>query len=74
MDVWFCREQGPPAERHRCVRNILIRSNARSPERATETCAFLLTLTYMEVANPEVTRFWCYFRVEGYSTAIREKT
>ena len=30
--------------------------NARSPERATDTCAFLLTLTYIEVANAEVTK------------------
>ncbi len=27
--------------------------NARSPERATDTCAFLLTLTYIEVANSD---------------------
>ena len=27
--------------------------NARSPERATDTCAFPLILTYIEVANPD---------------------
>ena len=30
--------------------------NARSRERATDTCAFLLTLTYIDVANPDLTR------------------
>jgi hypothetical protein len=28
--------------------------NARSPKRATDTCAFLLTLTYIDVGNPSV--------------------
>jgi hypothetical protein len=28
--------------------NILIRPNARAPERAKKPCAFLLTFTYME--------------------------
>ena len=32
--------------------------NARSPERATDTCAFCLTLTYIEVAKPYITPFF----------------
>jgi hypothetical protein len=29
--------------------------NARAPERATDTCAFLLTLTYIDMTHPELT-------------------
>jgi hypothetical protein len=38
--------------------------------RAQEFCAFLLTLTYIDVANPEITAvlpFWSYFSIEGDS-------
>jgi hypothetical protein len=66
MDVWFClmqelSEQESSAERHCCVEAILIRPMARPPVRAREFCAFLLTLTYIEVGHPEVTSFWSYF-------------
>jgi hypothetical protein len=54
MDVWFCLMQESSAERHCCVRQILIRPIARPPVRAQEFCAFLLTLTYIEVAYPEI--------------------
>ena len=52
MDVWFCLMQESSAERHCCVRQILIRPIARPPVRAQEFCAFPLTLTYIDVANP----------------------
>ena len=39
---------------HKCVAAHPDSINARSPERATDTCAFCLTLTYIDVANPEV--------------------
>src|ERR1700680_3388138 len=50
MDVWFCLMQDSSDERHCCVAQILIRPNARPPVRAREFCAFLLTLTYIDVA------------------------
>jgi hypothetical protein len=43
-------------------RQILIRPIARPPVRAQEFCAFLLTLTYIDVGHSEVTQFWCYLR------------
>src|SRR5208282_3611291 len=60
MDLWFClmqesSEQESSAERHCCVRQILIRPIARPPVRAKEFCAFLLTWTYIDVAHPEIT-------------------
>ena len=50
--------QEPPPRGTNCVQAILIRSNARSPERAQETRAFLLTLTYMDVGNTDITTIW----------------
>src|SRR5450631_2134912 len=72
MDVWFClmqklSKQESSAERHRCVTADPDSINARSHERATDTCAFLLTLTYIDVDNPDITQFWDYFRVAGQS-------
>src|SRR5450631_3219341 len=67
MDVWFCLMQESSAERHCCVTADPDSINARSHERATDTCAFLLTLTYIDVDNPEMTQFWDYFRVAGQS-------
>jgi len=40
--------------------------------RAQEFCAFLLTWTYMDVGNSDITQFWDYFRVGGDPTGIRE--
>jgi PAS domain S-box-containing protein len=56
MDVRFCEEQEPQAERHHYVTGILIRRFARSPERAQKSCAFLLTMTYMDARHPGATR------------------
>jgi hypothetical protein len=39
MDVRFCEEQGPPAERHTCARGNLTSHTARSRERARDTSA-----------------------------------
>jgi hypothetical protein len=39
MDVRFCEEQEPPAERHTCARRNLTSRTARSRERAPNTCA-----------------------------------
>src|ERR1035438_3714347 len=50
MDVWFCSEQEPLAERHCCVTADSDQTIARPLERARKSCAFLLTLTYIEVA------------------------
>ena len=63
MDVWFCLMQESSAERHCCVAAHPDSINARSHERATDTCAFRLTLTYIEVGNSDITQFWDYFRV-----------
>jgi hypothetical protein len=49
-----------------------IRRNARSPERAKESCAFLLTKTYMEVAYSDRTSpFSSTVRFAGYTPAVR---
>ncbi len=58
------REQGPSARGHQCVTAHSDSINARSPERATDTCAFLLTLTYMDVANPEIIPFSSSVRLD----------
>src|SRR5260370_39994677 len=55
MDVWFCLMQEPSAERHCCVTADPDQTSARPPVRAQEFCAFLLTLTYIEVADPKLT-------------------
>ena len=39
MDVRFCGEQEPPAERQTCARGDLTSQAARSRERAPDTCA-----------------------------------
>lgn len=60
---------------HRCAKAHPDSINARSPERATDTCAFLLTLTYIEVANWEITPvlpFWGYFSMGGFSAKCRD--
>jgi hypothetical protein len=54
MDARFCMGRTHQPERHRCARKDPIRPNARSPERARRPRAFLLTLTYMDVGNAEV--------------------
>ena len=49
MDVRFCKEQEPQAERQKLrTGGYLIRPIARSLERAQKSCAFLLTMTYMD--------------------------
>jgi len=45
--------------------------NARSPERATDTCAFLLTLTYIEVANSDITQFFERVGLAGICSSMR---
>jgi len=52
MDVRFCSEQEPTAERQRAQRQLLIGLATRSPERAKESRAFRLTKTYMDAGNP----------------------
>jgi len=52
MDVRFCSEQEPTAERQRAQRQLLIGLATRSPERERQTRAFLLTKTYMEAGHP----------------------
>src|SRR5271165_6746901 len=49
------RMRGPSAVRHSCAPLNPDQPSARSPERAQRPCIFFLTLTYMEVGNPEVT-------------------
>ena len=50
--------------------------NARSPERAQEFCAFLLTWTYIDVGYPEITSvlpFRGYFRIGGHTPGTQMK-
>ena len=54
MDVWFCLKQESSAERRCCVTADSDQFNARPPERAQESCAFLLTWTYIEVAFSDI--------------------
>jgi hypothetical protein len=67
MDVWFCLMQESSAERHRCVtadpdQTNCAPSGARpgilcfSLDFDLHRCAFLLTLTYIDVAYAEITR------------------
>ncbi len=63
MDVWFCLMQESSA-----VTVDPDQTTARPPVRARKFCAFLLTWTYIEVAYPDITRFWGYFRVGGNSS------
>ena len=49
MDVWFCLDAGTIGREAPCVTADPDQTNARSPERAQESCAFLLTLTYIDV-------------------------
>ena len=51
---------------------ILIRSNARSPERAQRPRAFLLTLTYMDVGIPDISTR--NFRYAGDTAGTTIKT
>ena len=53
MDVWFCMAGTSGREAQIALEDILIRSNVRSPKRARKTCAFRLTLTYMEVGKSD---------------------
>jgi hypothetical protein len=69
MDVRFCIEQEPPAERHTCAAEDSDRMPARSPQRATKPRAFLLTLTYMDVAKPDRTHFSGNVRIGGKNEA-----
>ena len=72
MDVWFCLMQESSAERHCCVTADPDQTNSqRPPVRAREFCAFLLTLTYIDVAKQEVTSKSGNVRVGGYSPTIR---
>ena len=45
--------------------------NARSPERATNICAFLLTLTYMDVAKRKVSREPDYYSDQAAQTGSK---
>ena len=57
MDVRFCGEQEPPAERH-TLRNgrYLIRPLRALPSAPRKSRAFLLTKTYMDARQPPMTR------------------
>src|SRR5579863_7849957 len=48
------RMRGPSAVRHSCATLNPDQTNARSPERAQRPYAFFLTVTYMDVGDPEV--------------------
>ena len=51
MDVWFCSRAGINGrEATDALRHILIRSMRARLSAPRDTCAFPLTLTYMEVA------------------------
>jgi len=52
MDVRFCSEQEPTAERQRAQRQTLIELATRSPERERKTRVFHLTKTYMDAGYP----------------------
>ena len=54
MDVRFCSEQEPTAERQRAQRQLLIELATRSPEREKKTRVFQLTKTYMDAGDPGV--------------------
>jgi len=58
MDVWFCLMQESSAERRCCVTADPDQTSARPPERAQKSCAFLLTLTYIEVVYCSLRRFF----------------
>jgi hypothetical protein len=51
MDVRFCSEQEPTAERQRAQPQLLIGLATRSPEREQKTRVFQLTKTYMEAGD-----------------------
>ncbi len=51
------RMRGPSAVRHSCATLNPDQSNARSPERAQRPRVFFLTLTYMDVGNPDIYRY-----------------
>ena len=54
MDVRFCSEQEPTAERQRAQRQLLIELATRSPEREKKTRVFQLTKTYMDAGDTGV--------------------
>ena len=56
MDVRFCSEQEPTAERQRAQRQLLIELATRSPEREKKTRVFQLTKTYMDAGDSLETR------------------
>ena len=59
MDVWFCFRAGTNGrEATRCVTvaSRTIRSMRALLSAPRDTCAFLLTLTYIDVGNSEVIR------------------
>ena len=57
MDVRFCEQQEPTAERHTCELRILkIYGFARSSAARSGELFFLLTKTYMDVGKPDVVR------------------
>ena len=56
MDVRFCSEQEPTAERQRAQRRFLIELATRSPEREKKSRVCQLTKTYMEAGDTTTTR------------------
>ncbi len=56
MDVRFCSEQEPTAERQRAQRQFLIELATRSPEREKKSRVCQLTKTYMEAGDTTTTR------------------
>jgi len=52
MDVRFCSEQEPTAERQRAQPQLRIGLATRSPEREQKTRVFQLTQTYMDAGDP----------------------
>ena len=54
IDVWFCSRAGITGQEATNATAHPDSLNARAPERATDTCAFRLTLTYIDVAYTEI--------------------